>query len=63
MYYTPAKANMSANLAESIPYTWTSYEERKWDVGKERVSMDHANGMITLGESEVCAWHRHPAPT
>ena len=54
---------MSADLAESIPYTWISCEERKWDVGKERVSMDCANDVITLGESEVRAWHGHLAPT
>ena len=63
MYSTPTKANMSADLAESIPYTWISCEERKWDVGKERVSMDCANDVITLGESEVHAWHGHPSPT
>lgn len=40
-----------------------SCEERKWDVGKERVSVDSANGMITLRESEVHAWHGHLAPT
>ena len=34
---------------------------KKWDVGKERVSLDHANGMITLGESEVRAQHEHLA--
>ena len=62
VYSTPAKVNMSADLAESIPYMWTSCEERKWDVGKERVSMDRANGVITLGESEVRAWHGHLAP-
>ena len=46
---------MSANLTESKPYMWKSYEERKWDVGKEKISMARANGMITLRESEVCA--------
>ena len=46
---------MTVDLAESIPYRWTSCEERKWDVGKERVSMDRANDVITLGESEVRA--------
>lgn len=54
---------MSADLAESITYTWISCEERKWDIVKERVSMDCANDMITLGESEVHAWHGHPTPT
>ena len=49
VYNTPTKANMSADLAESIPYTWTSCEEKKWDVGKERVSMDRANNVIILG--------------
>ena len=54
---------MSVDLAESIPYTWTSCEERKWYVGKERVSMNRANDMITLGESEVWSWHGHPTLT
>ena len=61
MYYTLAKANISVDLAECRPYMWTSCEERKWDVGKKRVSMAHANGMITLGESEVCPQHGHSA--
>lgn len=55
VYSTLAKANISVDLAKSRPYTWTSCEERKWDVGKKRVSMAHANGMITLRESEVRA--------
>ena len=55
MYNTLVKANINVNLAESKPYMWTSYEERKWDVGKKRVSMAHANGVITLGESEIRA--------
>ena len=63
VFYTPAKANVSAHLAKSIPYTWISCEERKWDVVKERVSMDCTNDVITLGESEVHAWHGHPTPT
>ena len=54
--------NMSVDLAKSIPYMWTSCEERKWDVGKERVSKDCTNGVITPGESEVRAWHGHLAP-
>ena len=49
-----SQANMSANLSESRPYTWTSYEERKWDVGKERVSMACANGMITVTPQPNC---------
>ena len=54
---------MSADLTESIPYTWISCEERKWDVGRERVSMHCANDVNTPGESEVHAWHGHPATT
>ena len=46
---------MSVNLAKFKPYMWRSCEERKWDIGKERVSMDRANGEISLGESEVRA--------
>ena len=52
---TLAKANMSVDLVESKPYTWTNCEERHWDIGKERVSMTRANSVITLGESEVHA--------
>ena len=33
MYITTAKANMSANMAESKPYTWTNCEEREKNVG------------------------------
>ena len=51
---TPAKANISVDLAESKPYMWTSCEERIWYIGKKRISMAHANGMITR-ESEVRA--------
>ena len=53
--HTLAKANINVDLAKSKPYAWTSCEERKWDLGKNRVSMAHANGMITLEESEVRA--------
>ena len=33
MYITTAKANMSADMAESKPYTWTNCEEREKNVG------------------------------
>ena len=55
VYSMLAKANISVNLAESRAYTRTSSEERKWDIGKKRVSMAHANGVIKLGESEIRA--------
>ena len=48
LYSTTAKANKSANLAKSRPYTWTSSEERKGDFGK--------------GKSVHGSFHRHNHP-
>ena len=49
------KENVLVSVQYTRPYTLTNYEERKWNDGKRRVSMAYANGVITLGESEVRA--------
>ena len=47
VYSTPAKANMSADLVESIPYTWTSCEEKMGRWQRE-------------GIPGSCKWHDYP---
>ena len=59
VYITPAKACVNANVIESEPYMWASYDEGKGDVGWKRGSLARANGVNILGKSEICTWCGH----
>ena len=61
MCITPAKANTSADMVESKPYTWTSCEEMEKNVGWEGVPLARVNGVIILGMSGICTWYGHLA--
>ena len=60
MYITTTKARENAGMAGSRPYMWNRCVQRKGNVGWRRGSLAHANGVTTLGKSEICTWHGHP---
>ena len=54
LYSTLVKACENVGMAGFRPYMWNGCEQRRGNIGREKLSLVCANDMTILGKSEIC---------